>query len=246
MSLDIGAAIEDGLSRTLTRNAAILMGVFALLSVVSTVFAESLVRNLIEQGFFGEVPAPTMMAAATPLALDIPTAVSGLMLTVVSLLSTVVTIGAVRVFVSDETEAVPTDYFTDNILWVLANVVVGGLVFAVVLSIGFVAFIIPGFFLLSALYFWNFYVIDQGQNFFEAMKSSWRDTQDNRLRTLALLLIVLVASGVFSFAAGLVLGLIGTLVAGSAGNSLLTIIPSVIITVFSLATFTEAYKQIRQ
>lgn len=246
MNLDIGEAIENGLSRTLKRNSVILMGLFALLTIVSSVFADSLVRNLLEQGFFGNVPAPTATATATPLALNISTPISALMLTVVSLLSTVFTVGTIRTFVSDETETVPTEYFTDNILWVLANLVVGGLVFAIVLSIGFAAFIIPGFFLLATLYFWNFYVIDQGQNFFEAMKSSWRDTEDNRLRTLALLLIVLIASGVFSFVTGLVFGLIGGFIGGSAGGSILTIIPSAIITVFTLATFTEAYKQVSQ
>lgn len=246
MSLDIGEAIEKGLDRSLERNSIILMGVFAATTLISIVFSDSLVKSVIESGAFGQLRNPSQLATATPLALDISPALSGAMLLVVSIISTIITVGAVRIFISDETESVPSEVFKDNILWVLANILVGALVFAIVVGIGFVAFFIPGVFLLSALYFWNFYVIDEGQNFFQAMKSSWRDTKDNRIRTLGLLLIVLVATAVFSIVTGIVFGFIGGLVAGTAGGSVLSIIPSAIVTVFTLATFAEAYKQLSE
>lgn len=246
MSLDIGAAIENGLERSLKRNSIILMGIFALVSLISTVFGDSMTKAIIESGALGGPVQPGALASATPLALDISPMLSGAMLLLVSLVSAAITVGAIRLFISEETESVPTEIFTDNILWVLANIIIGSIFFAIVLGIGFVAFLIPGVFLLSALYFWNFYIIDEGQNFFQAMKSSWRDTKDNRIRTLALLLIVLIATGTFSIITSLILGFLGGLVAGTAGGSVLSIIPSAIVTVFTLATFTEAYKQLSE
>jgi len=245
MSLNIGEAIENGLDRTFKRNAVILMGIISVLSLISQVVGDSLTKKMIEQGAYGSLPNSELMASNAPLALNLPVPASGALLLIFSLLSTVVTIGMVRVFVSDEERKIPTEFFTDRILWTIANLVVGSIVFSIVLGLGFIALVIPFFFLLSALYFWNFYIIDEGQNFYEAMKSSWRDTKDNRIRVLGLLLIVFVGSTAFLLVTAGILGIIGTLVSGPALSSVLGIIPSAIVTVFSVATFTQAYKQLK-
>lgn len=245
MSLDIGEALENGFNRTLTRNSAIFIGLFSVVSLLTTIFSDSLVRSMIDQGMF-DVPGQVSSGTATPLALGLPASVSGALLVVISILSTLVTIAAVRVYVTDETRSIPRDYFTDKALWTVANIIGGGILFGLIVGIGFLALVIPGIFLLSALYFWNFYVIDEGQNLVEAMKSSWRDTKENRLRTLGLLILVVVATGVFGGVTGVALGFVGNAIAGPALTAGLNVVTSSVITVFTIATFTQAYTQLKE
>lgn len=239
MTLSIGEALEEGLSSTFTRNAGILMGILYLITFVTNIFGDSLIDDLARE-------SATTGAATAPLALNLPVAVSGVGTLVFALLSSVFTIGTIRYFLSDERESIRKSYFTDNLGWVLANMIVGSLAFSIIVGLGFVALIIPGFFLLASLYFWQFYIIDQNHSFIEGLKNSWRDTKNNRLRTFALLGIVIVGGGVASITVALVLGLIaGLLGAGAATGAVLGLIPSAVVTVFTLATFSQAYTQIK-
>lgn len=240
MTLSIGEAIEEGLSTTFTRNSGILMGAIFVISLITSIFGDSLIAELPQ-------PEASSGAAMAPLALNIPMIVSGIGVFVFALISSVFTIGAVRYFVSEEKESIKKSYFTDNLGWVLANILVGGLAFSLIVGIGFLALIIPGFFLLSALYFWQFYVIDQNQSFIEGLKSSWRDTKNNRLRTFALFVIISIGGGAFSLTVALVLGFTaGLLGAGAATGAVLGLLPSAVVTVFTLATLSQAYTQIKE
>lgn len=240
MTLDIGEALEEGFSSIFTRNAGILMGVLYLISLMTNIFGDSLIQAATRQG------AAPGSAAAAPLAANIPIAVSGVGVLVFALLSSVFTIGTIRYFVSEEGEDnIKRSYFTDNLAWVLANMIIGSIAFSIIVGLGFLALIIPGFFLLASLYFWQFYVIDQNHSFIEGLRSSWRDTKNNRLRTFILLAIVLVGGGAFSLTVALILGLVaGLLGAGAATGALLGLLPSALVTVFTLATFSKAYNQI--
>ena len=125
-----------------------------------------------------------MLLKTIPLALGLSTVSSGVLLFATMIVSTVVGIGVLRTFVSDETERVPLENFTRNVVMALLNLLLGGIAYAIILVAGFMAFIIPGFFLLVSLYFWNVFVIVEDQNFVEAFKSSWNLTQGNRLELL--------------------------------------------------------------
>ncbi len=250
MSLDIGEAIEKGLDRALNRNSAILMGMFFLVSIISQVFGDTIMKNLIEKGNFGpqfsEMISQFSVSELAPLALGLSTeaAMAGSML--VSLISVLVTVGTVRTFLSEGEVDIKASYFTDNILWILANTIAGAFVFGLAVVAGFGAFIIPGVFLLVSLFFWSFYVIDQDQNFFEALKSAWIDTKGNRLMTFALLIIVFIGNTVFNAVVGTVLNVAGAFIGGLAIGSVLGLIPSAVAIVFTWAIFTEAYRQISE
>ena len=250
MSLDIGEAIENGLERALNRNSAILMGLFFVVSLISQVFGDTSMRSFLEQGnltpFFQELVEQFSIAELTPLAMDLPQGVvtAGGMIT--ALLSLIITVGTVRAFLSDGELDIEASYFTDNILWVLANVVAGAVVFGLTLTAGFVALIIPGIFLFVSLFFWSFYVIDQDLNFFEALKSAWRDTKGNRLMTLALLFIVFIGNAVLTTVVGGLLSVVGSTIGGLALGSVLGLVPSAIGMVLTWAIFTEGYRQISE
>lgn len=250
MSLDIGEAIENGLDRALNRNSAILVGMFFVVTVISQVLRDSIMRNLLEAGSFGpefsELIAQFSMSELTPLAVGLSTEVATAGTALLSFLSVLVTVGTVRAFLDEGDLTVESSYFTDNILWILANIVAGAVVFGLLLAVGFTAFIIPGVFLLVSLFFWSFYVIDQDLNFFEALKSAWRDTKGNRLMTLALLFIVFIGNAVFNTVVGGLLSVVGSLIGGLALGSVLGLVPSAIAMVLTWGILTEGYRQVSE
>jgi len=248
MSIDIGNAIQKGLEKGFQRDSAILMGIFFAVSVISQVMGDTLMKNLSENGTFGSQAQPfsqITMEQLVPLAVNLPTGVAAVGGILTGLLSLTVTVGTVRMFLNEDMK-LKTSHFTDNILWVLANIVAGGLLFSLALTAGFIAFIIPGIFLFASLFFWSFYVIDKDMNFFEAMKTAWNDTKGNRLRALGLLLIVFIGNAVFATVIGGTTSFIGTMAGGIAFGSVLGLLPSAIAVVFTWAIFTEGYKQLSE
>lgn len=248
MKLDIGEAIENGFNRTLTRSAAYLTGLFFLVNLISRAMSDTIMNKMIEAGTISpqfEQLMGSQMANITPLATGLSMNIASAIGVITGLLSAIVTIGGIRLFLSDERESLGIDFFTDNLGWILLNVVVGAIAFSMILAAGFIAFIIPGLYLLAALYFWNFHIIDENSNFIEALKFSWRATRNNRMRSFALIFITTIAAGIFSTVAGGILGLIGGF-AGSAIGAVLGLIPTTMATVFTLATFTEGYKQLKE
>lgn len=245
MELDIGEALEQGLNRTATKTAAYLTGLLFVVNIVSKAMSDTVAKNLVQSGVFRQPVEEFLrqqLPRLAPLATGLSSPVAGAVLLIAGLGSTAVTIGAVRAFIEERTEGLSADLFTERFAWTLLNLLVGGIVFGLAVGIGMVALVIPGIFLFTVLYLWNFYVIDRGENFIEAMKSSWNVTEGNRLRLLILIVIVLVGTGLFSTAAGVLLGLT-RFVAGNAAGAALRMIPTSLAAVYALASFTEAYKQ---
>lgn len=241
MSLDIGSAIRNGAERTVKRNGLIIAGLLFAVSVLSSVFSSSLIQAMLDEGMI-----PSQYATETiPLALGLSTVSSGVLLFATMIVSTVVGIGVLRTFVSDETERVPLENFTRNVVMALLNLLVGGIAYAIILVVGFMAFIIPGFFLLVSLYFWNVFVIVEDQNFVEAFKSSWNLTQGNRLELFGLGVIVVFAALIFGGVFGLLGGLL-EIALGSAAATIFEQLPNAFISAFSVATLAQAYNQLRE
>jgi len=241
MSLDIGSAIRNGAERTVKRNGLIIAGLLFAVSVLSSVFSSSLIQAMLDEGMI-----PSQYATETiPLALGLSTVSSGVLLFATMIVSTVVGIGVLRTFVSDETERVPLENFTRNVVMALLNLLVGGIAYAIILVAGFMAFIIPGFFLLVSLYFWNVFVIVEDQNFVEAFKSSWNLTKGNRLELFGLGVIVVFAALIFGGVFGLLGGLL-EIALGSAGATIFEQLPNAFISAFSVATLAQAYNQLRE
>ncbi|PSH00855.1 MAG: hypothetical protein BRC30_01355 [Nanohaloarchaea archaeon SW_7_46_7] len=247
MSVDIGNAIQKGLEKGFQRDSAILMGIFFAVSVVSQVMGDTLVKNLSESGNLGANQAFSQITLEqlAPLAVNLPTGVAAVGGILTGLISLTVTVGTIRMFLNEDVK-LEAGYFTDNILWILANVVAGGLLFSLALTAGFIAFVIPGIFLFASLFFWSFYVIDKDMNLFEAMKTAWNDTKGNRLSTFGLLLIVFIGNAVFATVIGGTTSFIGTMAGGIAFGSVLGLLPSAVAVVFTWAIFTEGYKQLSE
>lgn len=247
MSLDIGAAISSGIERSVKRNGLVLMAVFAAIAAVSAVFTGDLTAALMQR-FLESRPLPSGATAspmgptgvaAPVLGLSIPAAALGYLLAQV--VSMVASIAAIRTFVSDETERVPQEFLTRNLLWVAGNVIVGSIVFGVMVAIGFVLFIIPGVFLLVSLYYWNFVVITEDENFITGLQRSWALTEDNRIMLFILGTVVTIAVSIISLISGQVAS-----IAPQPGGVIIPAVVSAPFGVVSVAIAAQAFRQLRE
>ena len=77
------------------------------------------------------------------------------------------------------------------------------------IMIGLVFFIFPGIYLIVRLMFAQYLVLDKNIAFFDAIKLSWKMTEDNGLDLFSFLLamLVLLIIGFFSFVLGLILAI---------------------------------------
>lgn len=201
-------------------------------------FASYLAEELLGVGVAGSAagqqPPPVDPGAVAPSPLA---ALLSLLLGVLGLL---ITIASIRVFVSDETERLPREYFTRNALWAVLNFVVGAIVFAIIVGLGFVALVLPGIYLLVALGFWGAFVAVEDQNFVEGLRSSWRLTRGHRFGVFVLavagFLITVLITGVFGV--GAAVGGFTEIVLAQAGAAITAIV--------STAIFAQTYVALRE
>uniref|UniRef100_UPI00373AF265 hypothetical protein n=1 Tax=Halococcus sediminicola TaxID=1264579 RepID=UPI00373AF265 len=149
-----------------------------------------------------------------------------------------VSIAAIRVFVSEETEELSREHFTRRMGWAALNVFVGAIAFGIIVALGFVALIIPEIFLLVTLAFWSVFVAVEDENFLSGFSSSWGFTKGHRFSLLllgiAVILIGIVVDAVFGL--GAIAGVTVGLVVAQAGSA--------IVTVFSTAVLAAAYTEL--
>jgi hypothetical protein len=238
MQINIEAVLRRGVDRTVARNGLLLVGILFVVSTVNAIVGLGVARWVANRGVFPTgVPFPRGTGAAAAL-FAVPPGVGGLVSLLAGLVTVVLTIGALRLFVSDETERLPREYFTRNLVWPGLNFIVGTVVFAVIVGFGLVLFVVPGVFLLVALAFWTVYVAVEDRGFVAGMRESWALTRGRRTRLfllgVAVVLVQILVSAVFGIG-GPALGLLGV-VLGQAGSALAT--------VFALATLAAAYEQL--
>ncbi|MFB6203760.1 MAG: hypothetical protein ABEK01_04695 [Candidatus Nanohaloarchaea archaeon] len=238
MSLDIGEVLQEGFDRTLEKNGLMFAGLFYVTSLLSAVASDTLMKGM----EFSTMYQGQMQQATYPLAAG-SAALGGVLALVGSLVSALIGVAALRTFTSSETETIPTEYFTDNILFVLGNLIVGGIAFAVMVGFGFLLLVIPGLFLLVSLYFWNVIVIVERSNFIDAMQESWNMTSGNRLKLFLLGAVVLIGTGIFTSILSMPINLV---LGPSPVASILALIPGALTAVFSSATTASAYKQLKE
>lgn len=213
-----------------------LVGIVYVLGVLSGLFGPSRPEGA-PSGFPADAPVapPEPVVAVSPL-------VAALITLLFTLLSAVVAIGALRILLTDETERLPSEAFTRRFGPALLNLLVGGLVFAVAVAVGFVLLVVPGVFLLVSLVFWAVFVVDEDVNFIEGFRRSWGLTSGHRLRLfllgLLVILVVLVVNVLFGIL-GLLLGTVAALLGVLVGQ-----IGGAFVTVFSWATLAAAYDQL--
>ena len=152
-------------------------------------------------------------------------------------------IAAIRVFVTDETERLPQEHFTRNMVWAVINLFVGMIVYGIIVALGLVALIIPGIFLLVTLAFWTVYVAVEDQNFITAFRSSWGLTRCYRLNLFVLGVAVVLLTALVNLVFGL-----GDLASGNFAGDIVALVfaqaASAIATVYSAAVLATAYTEL--
>ena len=248
--VDIEKSIRNGFDRLTETTGALLVAVFFVISLVSTVAAQSQAARTLERfGAFDQFPSEfegtfvETFAGGGPLAFDIPSSLITLMNLGSSVAYIVAAVVAFRVFASDARDKIPSETYS-GLLMPTINGIIAGIVFVVLVVIGLILLVIPGIYLMVALYFFLIFIALEDDSFIDALQSSWGLTKGRRL-------------SVFLFFVGLVLvQLLFAIVGGIAGFFLIGVSPELsavmdvaigaAFTVFSLAALYEAYAQMRE
>lgn len=252
MSLDIGAAITEGVKRLRSRDGLVLVGAFLVVGVLSSVATQSLLVGLgeatLEFAQSPDAPPETDVEAlreqvqqlreGSPLAVDISAGVAFGLAFLLGIVAEALRIVSVRVFYAPEGDR-PTD-LTRNLAFATVNGFLGGIVVTVLVAVGLILLIVPGVFLALALFFVRQEIAVEDRNFVDAMAESWALTKGNRLNLFGLAVILLVIA--------LVAGL-PALVAGQVGPTTTIAVNAVVsplVAVFGIATATRAYAQLKE
>jgi hypothetical protein len=262
MGLDIGQALREGASRTATKNGLILAVVFAGIALLTTVLLQTFSVAVFDSAlsaFQSASPQELGLTQAeydrtitdfesaledvremSPLAVGLSPGIATGGLLVLALLAEAVSIVAVRVFATAETDAIPGDLATDNIVFATLNGFVGKVVVWGLILLGLVFLVIPGLAFAVLFYFLRQEIALENKNFVQAMADSWRLTKGYRIEVFLLGVVLIVVSRLEDVSSGIV-GLVSTTggaVAAAAVGSLLS--------VFGAAVVTRAYVQINE
>lgn len=238
MSLNIGSSLTGGFRRVANRNGLLLILAYMVLGVVWQIAFYSAFVTFLEQS--GTPPADVALPSIeAPLAIAAGGAIVSL------LMLQYLTIVAIRTFVGGHSRSIPSEYYTRNIVFVLVNTIIGGIVFSLLVFIGSVFLFVPGIIAYVAFIFMMIYLAVEDENFIAALRDSWNLTRGHWLRLFVLLFVLFVGisivSGVISVLTSLVIGAV-------AGQALGTLTSGVIALPFSLLTLgilAEAFNQLR-
>ncbi|MDV7351263.1 MULTISPECIES: hypothetical protein [Halorubrum] len=239
MTLNIGSSLAGGIRRVANRNGLLLMVAYLIIGAAWQIpFYSAVVTGLEQSGTPTEnVALPSIDA---PLAVSVSAAI--LMLLGLQWL-TVVTI---RTFVGGHTRAIPSEYYTRNIVPVLLNSLVGGLIYGVLMFVGSVLFVIPGIIAYVAFIFMIVYVAVEDKNFIAGFRDSWQLTRGHWLRLFGLLLVVVAGIGLISGVLTAITSLVVGAIAGQAMGILLSGVVGLPFSLLILATLAEAFTQLRE
>jgi hypothetical protein len=260
MSLDIGQALRDGFDGVSARNGVVLAAVFVAFGLVNTVVEQSLTRvsaigllddlrenppslegtELTETEFLDAIAeVRTSITEATPLAyLDSLSALQLVVATVgLVVVGEVIRIVAIRTFVRPETGSIPRDLVTRNLPLAVINAVVGLIVTAILIFVGFILLVVPGVFLAVSFLFFRQEIAIEDKNIIGALSGSWTLASGNRVKLLVLVVILVVIAPIVSS----VIGLLGR----SVPVALLNVAVTSAILAYTVAVVSEAYNQLR-
>ena len=239
MTLNIGSSLAGGIRRVANRNGLLLMVAYLIIGAAWQIpFYSAVVTGLEQSGTPTENVA--LPAIDAPLAVSVSAAI--LMLLGLQWL-TVVTI---RTFVGGHTRAIPSEYYTRNIVPVLLNSLVGGLIYGVLMFVGSVLFVIPGIIAYVAFIFMIVYVAVEDKNFIAGFRDSWQLTRGHWLRLFGLLLVVVAGIGLISGVLTAMTSLVVGAIAGQAIGILLSGVVGLPFSLLILATLAEAFTQLRE
>lgn len=244
--MDIEQAIKDGIDRTNEKTGYVLIAVFLVISIVSTVASQSQLRNMDQLPFMenmGEVPFVQDPSQPGPLAFDLPSSLISLMNLGSSIAFIIAVVVAYRVFAADAREKIPKEAYTRDMGIVALNAIVASIIFGIAVAIGLFLLIIPGLYLLSALIFFLIFIAVEGESFIDSLKSSWELTKGRRLSVFFLLITLFVINIIMG-----VVGAIASSVVGALSGELGEVVGLAIgaaVSVFSFPVLLNAYYQLR-
>jgi len=253
MSLDIGAAVTEGVRRLRSRDGLVLVGAFLVVGVLSSVAGQSLLVELAEASLevaqSPDAPPGTdveqlreqvrQVRTGAPLAVDVSPAVAFGLVFLLGILAEALRIVAVRVFYAVPGER-PAD-LRGNLVFATVNGFLGGIVVYALTAIGLVLLVVPGVFLAVALFFVRQEIAIEDRNFVDAMAESWTLTRGSRLNLFGFLLILAILLVVSQAVSAVTVASTGS----SVGGTVVGAIVSPLLTVFGIAATTRAYAQLK-
>ncbi|MFC6988533.1 hypothetical protein ACFQJD_07060 [Haloplanus sp. GCM10025708] len=186
---------------------------------------------------------PAEISGSVGLAIEAPLAVLGGSGVVLFFLLSYVSIVAMRTFVAGETERFPREILQRRIPWVVANLVVGGIVYGLLTFIGTLLLVVPGVIAYVSLLFTSIYIAVEDENFLSAIVDSWYLTRGNWLRLFLLLLVIVVPVTVVFGA--LSVGFTIAFGANSAASQVISGLISMPFSILILGVLAEAFVQLR-
>ena len=236
MSLQIGPALRSGGEKLLSRTGVILLAAYITLTATLLPLANTMIRRIYERVGLTEA------AGTIPLVLDVPlsVAVGGYLLGLLA--GSYLSVVTIRTFVTGDGGQFPSGAFTRNVPLAVANVVVGGLVYALLVAVGSILLFIPGLVAYIAFLFMLPYVACEDRNFVDALRSSYRLSKGNWLMLGVLLLVIFGVAGVVGVVGGLLSGLF---LPPALGQLSLAFIQSPV-SLFLLALIAAAFDQLRE
>jgi len=237
VALKIGSSLTNGFSRVANRNGAVLAFAYVGLGLIWQVAFYSAFVTLLQRANpeMGDVALPTV---------DVPLAISAGVAIVALLLLQVAAIVSIRTFVGGHTDEIPSEYYTRNIVPVLANALVGSFAYGLLVFVGSLLLIIPGIIAYVAFLFMLVYIAVKDENFVAALRDSWTLTRGHWLPLSGLLLIIFVGLGLVP---RILSALLSFVVGAYAGPGVTTLVSGVITLPFSLLVLgilAEAFVQL--
>ncbi|WP_181685483.1 hypothetical protein [Halorhabdus salina] len=250
-SLDIGSLLADGLDGLLSRTGAQLVVLISAVGIVSTVLWQSIqltvsetMLSYLRENF--DLADPQVQTALTELertidamglTLDVSLPVIVVAIFALALLGEAVNIVAVRAFADGALDGIPRDLATRRLTMATLYGFLGGTVLHIAIGLGLVLAAIPGIFIYVGTLFFRQEIAIANKGPMAALSGTWKLTKGNRWMLFGLAVVL--------FLIGFVILLFPGIVPGTAG-SLVSVVVSSIVGVFSIATITEAYVRLRE
>lgn len=246
MGFDAGSAFSEAWERVTTQVAAVVIGLYAVATIVQTAALQDVVREVVEevreiardelepQEYQDFVEETDTILEGLHLALGLELLPAIALLLVATFAGTAVVALAIDAFARGATSV--DDLDTSRLLWHTLNIFVGGIAFFVLLMVGFGLFFLPGLIVLVLFAFFPVAVVVEDTNFVSAFGSSIGTVTDNVGPTLLLLLLAFVVG-----VAGTVLSTVVTVAMSGTIAGIVSTTISAAATILILAMLTRAY-----
>lgn len=236
MKVDVGAALGEGFHRASRRDGLILVAVFAGFYLASRVIAAQVVGRALVYDL------NNLEAFGTGIRIGYPyftLAVLGALVVTGTVLRLPLKVGAIRVFAGGGTERLSREAFTRGLGRVVVRLVAGTVLYVAAVVVGSFLFVVPGFYLAVALFFFNFEIVVAEKGVLEAFRGSWELTDGSRLWLFVLGAVVAVGATVVRDVAAVAEA------AGPVGNLVVGSVVDAAIVVTGIAIAARAYDQLR-